>query len=214
MKLSSFHKHRAVGPISLIAVFLAIGIILSCGRPPEIHYYTVEVNSGKKDANHTAQLPYAVGIVKFDGGVLYTDDRIIYRESPYEVKFWHYRRWIAPPNILVTEAVREYIKAHEIFRDVVGYPSANPPHMLLTGKVKAFEEIDKPEGWYAKVALQLTLTDLKNKQVVWEDYVEATTEIPQKQPASVVESINRALNQCLEEIVQSLRRNLKNEPAK
>ena len=193
---------RLMLPVFLLALF-------GCGRPPEIHYYTIEFkqidqNNGKREAT----LPYSIGVVKLDGGVLYTDDRIIYRQTSFEVNFWNYRRWIAPPNVLVTEALRHVLKADGLFQDVMNYPSAVPPRMILTGKVTAFEEWDEQDRWLGKVAMHLTLTDLHKKTVVWEGSFEALEPAEQRHPVAVVKSINTALNRCLEEAVQSLRSTL------
>lgn len=197
-------------PVQMKMVMVLLALLgLGCGRPPEIHYYTIEFKQvdNSKDRGE-AVLPYTIGVVKLDGGVLYTDDRIIYRETPFEVKFWNYRRWIAPPNILVTEALRQALKAEGLFQDVLSYPAAFSPRMILTGKVTGFDEWDEPNQWYGKVSMHLTLTDLQKKTVVWEGSFEAIEPAQQRTPIAVVKSINAALNRCLEEAVQSLKASL------
>ncbi|MDQ7064445.1 MAG: ABC-type transport auxiliary lipoprotein family protein [candidate division KSB1 bacterium] len=195
--------------LRILILFVFLLAFISCGRPPRIHYYTIEFKSiDQNNGKREAALPYSIGVVKLDGGVLYTDDRIIYRETPFEVNFWNYRRWIAPPNVLVTEALRQVLKADGLFQDVLSYPSAVPPRMILTGKVTAFEEWDEQDRWLGKVAMHLTLTDLHKKTVVWEGGFEALEPAEQRNPVAVVKSINTALNRCLNEVVQSLRSTL------
>ncbi len=187
----------------------AVGFFFaSCSAPPEIHYYTLdpEMQVASEDHSDAPVFPYRVGVVKLDGGVLYGDDRIIYRQTPYEVKHWNYRRWIAPPNELVTQTLRGVLKQEKIFSDVVGYPAPLPPRYMLSGKLLAFEEWDRPEGWLGRVAFRLTLTDLESRQVVWEDSFSAEEPVAQKQPVAVVQSLNRALQRCLQQVVDSLRK--------
>ncbi|RMD92662.1 MAG: hypothetical protein D6814_16580 [Calditrichaeota bacterium] len=201
--------HRTPAKRYLPLVWMLFAGLASCGRPPEIHYYTIQVQPDPgASTNHTAVYPFIAGVIKLDGGLLYSDDRIIYRQSPFEVKFWNYRRWIAPPNVLATEALREHLKVRHLFEDVVGYPSTVRPKMVFSGKVAAFEEWDDQTGWHGKVGLHLSLTDLQQDRVVWQGQFEAMKPVAQKMPSAVVESINKALNQCLQEAIDDLEKAL------
>ena len=78
--------------IAFIALFSSM--IWGCGSVPETYYYLPTYQIAPPANDHTP-LDVVLGIEKFQAEIIYNDDRIIYRDSPFEVKYYNYRRWIA-----------------------------------------------------------------------------------------------------------------------
>jgi ABC-type uncharacterized transport system auxiliary subunit len=183
--------------------------ITACGSIPEPNYYTLSFpesleNNGSNQKTFTA----TIGFSKFESGLLLKDDRIIYRQSDYEIKFWHYQRWIAQPNILVSEFLIEYLKSHKIFTDVVKFPSQTRVKYVMGGKLLAFEEWDKDGQWYGKVAFDVYLRDYQNDRIVWQNHYEKMLPVQQKLPIYVVAAISQALHDCFDNLGNDLRNDL------
>lgn len=197
-------KHIHKKSVRMLA--LASGLMLmACGSIPEPNYYTLHLES-QLDNNGAAPTthPITVGMSKLESGLLLKDDRIIYRQSEYEVKFWNYQRWIAQPNTMVTEYLIEYLKSRKHFEQVVKFPSATRVRYVMGGKLLAFEEWDKDGDWYGKVAFEVYLRDLDKEQVVWRQQYQKLVPVEQKLPVGVVASVSRALMACFEEMSHDL----------
>jgi len=182
---------------------------IGCGKVPQIHYYTVELTPPATESSRTRALhPISVGIAKFDGGYLYNNDRIVFRDSTFEIHYWNYRRWIASPAILVTDGLQEYLQKGALFQDVTRFPSASRLRYVFFGKIKAFEEFDSPAAWYGRVEYEIKLKDTVTGQVVWKKNYAEQQRVEQKNPAFVVQSISLALNRCLQRTADDLKNDL------
>lgn len=181
---------------------VASGLLLfACGSIPEPNYYTLHVGDqleGNGAAHKTH--PMTIGVSKLESGLLLSDDRLIYRQSEYEVKFWNYQRWVAQPNTMVTEYLVEYLKSRKHFDQVVKFPSATRVRYVLGGKLLAFEEWDKNGEWFGKVAFELFLRDLEKEQIIWRQTYQQMVPVEQKLPVGVVAAVSRAMMACFEEM--------------
>lgn len=200
-------ERKMLSPATFVGILsiLLVGIFAGCGSIPPMHLYTIDstLNSANKDGG-TVHFPIPVSVREFEAGLLYQDQRILYRESPYEIKYWNYHQWIAPPAEMATYLFKLYLQENRMFASVSDYPSPLRTKFVFHGQLLAFEEWDEADAWYAKVGLKLMLSDFDAKRVVWEKTVEKTERIPTRLPASVVQGISRALHACLEESIADL----------
>ncbi len=182
-------------------------LLLACSGVPETFYYTVsDFNRVRENVNQhqAAPLNFVLGVEKFSAEKLYEDDRIIYRDSPFEVKYYHYRRWAAAPRALVTDEILKQLRASSCCREVVSFPSSGPVDYILTGRVLAFEEWDRDEKWYGRVALLLQLHEPATRRLLWSDVLQAETPASKKIPATVVEAISASLQKCVVDFLAAL----------
>ena len=180
---------------------------IGCGKVPQVHYYTIEFVP--QDASHTDPVhPISVGVAKFDGGYLYDTDRIVFRDSTLEIRYWNYRRWIASPAILATDGLQSYLKKSALFRDVTKFPSVERPRYIFLGKINAFEEYDTPTGWYGRVEYEIKLKDIVADRVIWQKTYAEQQRVEQKNPSFVVQGIGVALNRCLQRTTDDLKNDL------
>ncbi len=205
--------HRNLKRASLAAWFLIASMLQACGGVPETYYYTVAplaLNAQPPEANdsHSART-IVLGVKKFSAEALYDDDRIIYRESPYEVKYYHYRRWAATPRLLVTDEIIKQLYAARICRNVVSFPSNKHVDYVLTGRIVSFEEWDRGEQWFGRVAFTAQLYDPVSQQLLWSEVFEAETRAEKRIPAAVVEAIAKSLEKCIADLRQALPESMK-----
>jgi ABC-type uncharacterized transport system auxiliary subunit len=186
-------------------------LLSSCGGVPETFYYTLAFDhSAPQDDGH-APLPFALGVEKFQSEVIYDDDRIIYRDSPYEVKYYFYRRWVAPPRHLITEKIVSYLSDRGLFEKVTTHPSMVNVKYVLNGRLLAFEEWDEQNNWFGKVAFKASLYEPATQRVVWSGKFEHIEPVAKKIPASVVEALSLSMKKCLEDMTQSLVKELETQ---
>ena len=188
-------------------------LLQACGSIPETYYYTVAPLSVNAMNGETPRQQdnnaIVLGVENFSAEALYDDDRIIYRESPYEVKYYHYRRWAATPRQLVTEEVRKRLQNSGLFQNVVSFPTSHHVDYVLQGRIASFEEWDRGAEWFGRVAFTAQLYDPISRRVIWSSTFEAETRAEKRVPTAVVEAIGKSLEKCIITLQQALPTQLK-----
>jgi len=196
-----------------LLLFSFCPLLSSCGGAPETYYYTLAFEPDKKLNDGHAPLPFTVGVEKFQSEVIYDDDRIIYRDSPFEVKYYFYRRWVAPPRHLITDKVVSYLADSGLFEKVTAFPAAGQVHYVLNGRLLAFEEWDEQNQWYGKVTFKASLYEPATQRVVWNGKFEHLQPVVKKIPAAVVEALSLSLKKCLDELAVALTQEMSDKKA-
>jgi len=207
MHIHDFKRPLSFWPFFFLSFLLFI-FLSGCGGVPETYYYTLAFDSAAQLNDGHTPLPFALGVEKFQSEVIYDDDRIIYRDSPFEVKYYFYRRWIAPPRHLISDKVVSYLSDAGLFERVTTYPSMVNVKYVLNGRLLAFEEWDEQNNWYGKVAFKVSLHEPLTQRVIWSDKFEHMQPVAKKIPAAVVEALSLSLKKCLEDLTQSLAKEL------
>lgn len=185
--------------LGMLLMFLQCG-----GSIPEMHYYLIDYPVPPKKNKSEPLHPVVLGIERFEATALYKEERLVYRDSPYEGKYYHYHRWITSPEEMITEKVIEQLSASSLFEQVVAFPKFSQVDYVLQGVIKAIEEWDEGDDWYARLQISFTLVPRTKDQVLWQKTIEKKNKTPHKSPAEVVRSINVSAQQCITELEQEL----------
>ena len=192
------------GTALILTAFLFLSFSTSCGGIPPTYFYRVDYEIMEDESNHRDVVPVTLAIAPFKSDILYESDKIVYRNSRYEVQFYNYRRWIVPPKKLVTEKLYKHYRATGNFERVVRTPSTFPVDYILQGRIHAFEEWDEKDTWYGFVKLEFELRHAKTNEIVWEKVLSRRTTAKQKDPVSVVEAISESLNFVINRSIQGV----------
>ncbi|TDI85500.1 MAG: hypothetical protein E2O78_04445 [Caldithrix sp.] len=195
-------------PISTGILFLfALLLCAGCSGVPRTYYYRIDYPL-EIQHDQSPNFPWTLGIGQFSADILYEGDRIVYRESPYEAQYYHYRRWIAPPKKIVPEHVRKDYLASGVFGKVVSLPSPQKVDYVLTGNVEAFEEVDEGSTWSGVVTIRFQLRDAKTKEIIWEESISERTTARKREPVEVVRAISESLNKTISRSISSIKASL------
>jgi len=189
------------------ACFVALWLVANCGSVPQTYYYRVDYQI-EDLRNGNQAIPLTFGISQFDVDVLYEGDRIVYRQSPYQVQFYHYRRWVAPPKKIVTEKVLKQFQASGVFANVVRIPSATKIDYTLKGEIQAFEEWDEGGSWYGLVTIEFKLQNM-DLEIVWNKVLSEKTRIEKKEHIEIVKAISQSLDKVVKRSIEEIKNNLK-----
>ena len=193
------------------AHILFIGILIffvSCASTPNTHYYLIESAPVTKTAQSTPR-DISLAIDRVTAEMPYSDDRLIYRDSVYEIKFYHYHRWVKPPEMMVTDKIVEQLKTSHICKNVFKSPSPFPPDFILKGQIIALEEWDEGQQWFGRVRLSFSLMNVNSREVVWQQEFFHQTPIAEKKPVAVVQALSTSIDKCLADLVSSLKPHLR-----
>jgi len=210
MKIDNNQKGVLLKPkiLSIFIYFLIIIFLMSCGGVPPTYYYRIDYQMTKLESG-SSPIPITLGIKQFEADILYEEDRIVYRNSPYEVQYYHYRRWIAPPRKMVKEKIIEQFSSSGIFERVIGLPSHTQPDYVLQGKIKAFEEWDEDGSWYGLVTLSFELQKSETKEIIWEKTFSEKTPASKKEPVDVVKAISNSMQKVVQQAIIEIEQELK-----
>lgn len=184
-----------------------IALFSACGSVPPTYYYRVAEESSASTNN--ALFEKSLEIAPFTADVLYQTDQIVYRNSEYQAQFYHYHRWIAPPQKLVTERVLQFYRYSNMFDRVVKMTSPLEVDYVLQGNISSFEEWDESDKWFGLVTIQFSLLDASTQEVLWEKTISEKTPSAKREPVAVVEAISKSLNKVVEQSASEIGATLK-----
>lgn len=177
---------------------------MDCSSVPEIHYYLLDNPLENPDFNQQPKHDKILGVQLFDIAPLYDQDKIVYRESFYEAKFYNYHRWIAPPDEMITAETIDHITNSSLFKNVIQYPSTLNVDYILKGNILAFEEWDQENQWFSHIRLMVELFDMRGKNTLWKEIIEVKNPVAEKQPLELVKSINQSFKECMEKVIYQI----------
>ncbi|HUJ59143.1 MAG TPA: ABC-type transport auxiliary lipoprotein family protein [Kofleriaceae bacterium] len=174
---------------------IAIALVGCAAAVPETHYYQLSLPvAAAASPNATA----TITIAALDAQGPYDDDRMVYRQDPYRLDYYPYRRWSSPPGTLIADYLADAFSRSGRFRAVLRDAGA-PATLALGGRVLAIEEVDQSRARStAHVALQLDATDPATGKLVWS----ARYDDREPMSAESADGLARALSSAMARIAQ------------
>jgi ABC-type uncharacterized transport system auxiliary subunit len=182
--------------------YVVLGILIfSCGHVPQIHYYTIDYPLVSKGNTPSRAI---LCVQNFKADPSYAQDKMVYRAAPYELKFDHYRRWIAAPSHMVTEKICTQIRSLQLFEHVTTQLPHDQNCLVLTGTIKQFEEVVGSAAHIARVALWVEVHDFPEREVCWAGLLNAEEPINRNDITSIIEAMSLATKNCISQLAEKL----------
>jgi ABC-type uncharacterized transport system auxiliary subunit len=181
---------------NLLLIFV-FAMLNACGNVPETHYYTVELKQLSQQNEHIGALLH---IQAFDASTVLKYDKLMYKTSPYEIKYDAYRRWVATPSTLLSEKAVEYFRQSLLFDHVVMDMPQSREGYSLFGYVNHFEESLKNGQRLAVVSVAFDVYNLANRKL------ELHKNITQSAPIqnSTIDGIMAAMSSSVQSVFDEL----------
>ena len=180
----------------------------SCSAVPENHYFTMSyVLLPRKQVD---TFPVMLHVRQLEIMPAYDQDRIVYRYSPYEFRYYNYMLWAAKPHKMITNMLIRHVSHAELFDNVAMEYGERRPDYELFGVIDAIEELDSGDEWYAHLAFTLRLTRFRGEKVLWSHRVDVKKQVYNKEPVYVVKALSELMEGEMDTIVTSLRTFLRN----
>ena len=90
------------------------------------------------------------------------------------------------------------------FAEVRLIPTRDPVDYSLRGRLLSFEEVDYESGVKGRVAVELTLARSSDRKILWSGIRAAERSVQGKRVSAVVEALNAASDQVLDELLPAL----------
>ena len=146
--------------ITLPAAAALILLGAACLSTPSKRYF--QIVPIEKDSERHPPIDKVLYIEPVRVDPLYDDYRIIYRVSPYELKYYSSVFWAKKPADLFREAIVEYLNRKEGFSRVRIDVLQGDPVIVLRSTVRLVEEIDNPKVWFGRLSMDLEFLDFKS----------------------------------------------------
>jgi ABC-type uncharacterized transport system auxiliary subunit len=146
---------RNAARCTLLVLFLT-----GCFSAPSKRYF--EIVPTDKDAQPHPKIDKTLYIEPIRIDPLYDDFRVIFRVSLYELKYYSYVFWAKKPDILFRDAISDYLLIKEGFPRVTLDVLQGDPEIVLRSNVRLVEEIDYPNVWFARLAMDLEFLEFKS----------------------------------------------------
>ncbi len=142
-------------------LLLTLGLLAGCMSVPSKRYFQIAIPPGQDETMHSwiGKVLY-VEPVRIDP--LYDDFRILYRVSLHELKYYSYDFWAKKPDALFREAAGSYLDKRQGFSRVVLDVLQATPEIVLRSYIRLVEEIDTPQTWFGRLAMDLEFLEFKS----------------------------------------------------
>jgi ABC-type uncharacterized transport system auxiliary subunit len=148
----------------LAAPLAAVLLLAGCLSTPSKRYF--QIVPMDKDVQSHPKIGRNLYIEPVRVDPLYDDFRVIYRVSPYELKYYSSVFWAKKPDDLFREALSDYLIRKEGFSRVMLDVLQGDPTITLRSTVRLIEEIDNPNVWFGRLAMDLEFLDFKSGKLL------------------------------------------------
>ncbi len=189
----------------LLFVILVSLLLATCGKVPETHYFTLEWQQLAKPATSDAVL----FVQRFDAVPMLKNDQMMYKTSPYEIKYDNYRRWVMSPSLLLSHKTAEYLSTSGLFDHVVvDVPRASATHSLF-GHVTHFEDIDFGGRHHVRITVTFELKDIQEDKVLFNTTLSQEADVSENSAEGIVVAMSAATRQMLDDLSREIQNVLK-----
>ena len=138
----------------------AVILIAGCFSTPAKRYFQIVPIDKSPEPHARVERTLYIEPVRVDP--LYDDFRVIYRVSPFELKYYSHAFWAKKPDDLFREAISDYLGRKEGFPRVTMDVLQGDPQVVLRASVRLLEEIDEPNAWFGRLAMDLEFLEFKS----------------------------------------------------
>ena len=168
-------------------------LTVSCffgGRTPKTQYYTLDY-APAPSVERLARGPYPFTVRLREASIAeaYRRSQIVYRQSAYQMQFYAYNLWAVDPERMVGDLLFKHLRAARLFENVTRVAETQPPDFQISCDVRAIDEYDGPDQWFAHIAIEYQLIDEKNGQILWKQLYDLRKAVPQQEPVYVVREL-------------------------
>jgi ABC-type uncharacterized transport system auxiliary subunit len=187
----------AAGAVTAAALLAAI--LVSCAKLPSKQYYMLNYMP-QPMAQRTMPNPYAcvVRLKEFSIEDAYNRTQIVYRLSPYELRYYNYRMWAVKPTRMVTDLVFKHLNTVGLVSGIVRrFDEGRKPDFEISGSIEALEEYDSEDLLFAHVALRINLTRLSDGGNIYSRHFDVRKKVFRREADFMI----REMSQIMEYII-------------
>ncbi len=204
----NFARPFAAAPLlALLTACALVSTLTGCffGKTPETRYYTLDYTPVSTEPRLArGPYPFAVRLREPSIAEAYRRSQIVYRQSAYQMQFYSYNLWAVDPERMIGDLLFKHLRAAQLFENVTRVAESVPPDFQISCDVRAIEEFDGPDKWFAHIAVEYQLIDEKTGQILWKELYDLRKAVPQEEPVYVVRELASLTSIIHDRVVEAL----------
>jgi len=188
---------------SILAIAAAVALA-ACGSVRYPAQYALNIGPA---APAPASSPGALGplVVRELGCPAYLcEGRLVYREAPHRVGFYHHHRWAVDPRVALTRVLTDRVRASSLFESVTVAGSPARAAYLLRGEIERFEEVDEKTSVHAVCTVSVEIVGIATGTVAWRGTVSEAVPVQRREVEGVVAGLGVAARTVADRLVASM----------
>jgi ABC-type uncharacterized transport system auxiliary subunit len=181
---------------------LAAALMSGCGAAPVKRYFEIRTIGTAEPPLPRLERRICVEPAAVDSP--YDDTRILYRVTPYELKYYPYEFWVDRPGRQVTAAMAEFLAKMKVFPVVTEDRTKGEPEILLRSRLHAVEEIDGADIWEGRLAMDIEFLDAKSGAPIVTWAFDRKTQMLKREVGILPAVLSRILDEELRKAVWEL----------
>ncbi len=177
-------------------LLLSLTLLAGCMSVPSKRYFQLMIQD--IDGPRLSRIDKTLYIEPARVDPLYDDFRIIYRVSPYELKYYTHGFWAKKPDALFREAMANYFLKRQVFPRVILDVLQADPEIVLRTNIRILEEIDNPDVWFARLAMDWEFLEFKTGQTILRYTFDRKLPLKEKKVGFLPDSLSLILREELE----------------
>jgi ABC-type uncharacterized transport system auxiliary subunit len=193
----------AVGIGSAVALLFA-GCLFS-SVPIKKYFLLNYLPSANRERLSPSPYPCTIRLRDFNIEDAYNRPQIVFRQSPFELRYYYYRVWAVRPDRMITDLVYKHLLSANIVSTVVRrFDEGANPDYELTGVIEAIDEYDSDELWFAHLALRLTLTRTSDGIMMYTRRFDLRKRVYEHKPENVIRELSSLMEFIMNQAVRDL----------
>lgn len=126
---------------------------------------------------------------------------ILYQTSSLSLKHNPNQLWLDPPVKLVHQHLVQAFQASGFFDRLTTSRLTTEADLIVNGRLNRFEQVCRPDGWYAEVALWVEVETGSEEMILFSGEVAASRLAETETTEALAAAMGQALGECLSRIV-------------
>jgi len=189
----------AVTGAAVLAAVLTAILAGGCAKLPSKQYYMLNYVP-QPMTTRTMPNPYAcvVRLKEFSIEDAYNRSQIVYRLSPYELRYYNYRMWAVKPTRMITDLVFKHLNAVGLVSTIVRrFDEGRKPDFELSGSIEALEEYDSEDLLFAHIALRVNLTRLSDDDNIYSRHFDIRKKVLRREADFMIREMSQIMEYIL-----------------
>jgi ABC-type uncharacterized transport system auxiliary subunit len=195
----------------IIAVATLTGCLFS-SIPIKQYYVLNYLPSTNRERRSPGPYPCTIRLRDFNIEDAYNRPQIVFRQSPFELRYYYYRVWAVKPARMITDLVYKHLLSASLVSGVVRrFDEGSAPDYELTGMIEAIDEYDSDELWFAHLALRLTLSRTNDGYTMYTRRFDLRKRVFEHKPENVIRELSSLMEFIMTQAVRDVDTRLSRE---
>ena len=181
-------------------------VLAQCVKPPSRQYYMLNyVPASMQQRTMETPYPFIIRLREFSIEEAYSRPQIVYRQNPYELRYYNFRLWAVRPTRMVTDLMFKHLNTVNLTSSVVRrFDEGRRPDFELSGIIEAIEEYDSEDLVFAHVAMRVNLRRLSDGATVYSRHFSLRRRIYRRDPEFIIREKSLIIEYIFTQVIRDL----------